>query len=171
MTATTESLFSFLDVLGISHQTTTHPAVFTAAEGGAWRDTVPGLHCKNLFLQDAKGLFWLVVMPADKHADLTGLAKRLGAPKFSFAKPEALREILGLTPGSVTPFALLNDGRKSVRVVLDATMMKSAEVNYHPLHNEASTTLRSADVVKFIRALGYDPLIIDCGREEVALRG
>jgi Ala-tRNA(Pro) deacylase len=163
MPCTAEQLFSFLNQLGIEHQTTQHPPLFTVEDGREWHKKIPGAHCKNLFLKDKKGEFWLVVMPAAKRADLAGIAQRTGAAKLSFAAPELLLEILGLTPGAVTPFALLNDAQKRVRIVLDEDMLESELVNYHPLHNEASTTLRSADLVKFIQAVGYEPIIANCG--------
>jgi Ala-tRNA(Pro) deacylase len=165
MPCSTEDLFSFLDRLGIAHQTTSHPPIFNAEQGRGWHDKIPGRHCKNLFLKDGKGSLWLVVMPADKRADLAGIAKRSGAARFSFAEPELLTEALQITPGSVTPFALLNDSERRVKVVLDEEMLRCEKVNYHPLHNAASTTVSAADFLKFIQALGYDPVITECGRQ------
>lgn len=165
MPATAEQLFSYLDELGIRHETIEHPAFFTVEEGRDWHHKIPGLHCKNLFLKDKNGKLWLVVMPADKRADINRIARQTGAAKLSFANPEVLMQALGLTPGSVTPFALLNDNQKTVHVVLDQDMMASELVNYHPLHNTASTCLRSADLLKFVKALGYQPYITDCGQE------
>src|SRR5262249_33489353 len=94
MPATPDELFALLDRLDIEHSTITHPPFFTVDEGREWHDKIPGLHCKNLFIKDRKGGFWLVVMPADKRADLTWLEKTLGAPRFSFARPDALQEVL-----------------------------------------------------------------------------
>jgi Ala-tRNA(Pro) deacylase len=158
--ATPDDLFAYLDKIGIAHATVTHPPFFTVEEGRPWHHLIPGLHCKNLFIKDRKGGIWHVVLPADKRADLGALEKLLGAPRFSFAKPEVLMEVLQLPPGSVTPFGLLNDAARRVHVVLDADMLRSETVNFHPLHNAASTTIRSEDLVKFIRSLGYDPTII-----------
>ena len=163
MACTVEQLFSFLDTLGIEHQTTQHPPFFTVEEGREWHDKIPGKHCKNLFLKDKKGEMWLVVMPADKRANLGDIARRIGAGKLSFASSALLLDVLGITPGSVTPFAILNDAQKRVGIVLDGDMLENEYVNYHPLHNAASTTLRSADLVKFIRAVGYEPTITNCG--------
>ncbi len=160
MPATPDELFAFLDRLGIAHSTVTHPPFFTVEEGRPWHDQIPGLHCKNLFIKDRKGGIWLVVMPADKRADLGWLEKTLGAPRFSFAKPDVLQAVLQLTPGSVTPFGLINDTERRVNVILDQEMLDSEWVNFHPLHNAASTTLRSADLVRFVRALGYEPVLV-----------
>ncbi|HET6306487.1 MAG TPA: prolyl-tRNA synthetase associated domain-containing protein [Rhodopila sp.] len=160
MPATQDELFALLDQLGIAHSTVQHPPLFTVEEGRQWHDKIPGLHCKNLFIKDRKGGIWLVVMPADKRADLGRLEKLLAAPRFSFARPEVLLEVLELTPGSVTPFGLINDRQRLVTVVLDQAMLEAAWVNVHPLHNAASTTLRAADLLRFVRALGYEPVIV-----------
>lgn len=165
MPATPLQLFSLFDQLGIQHSTIDHPPMFTVEDGRDWHDKIPGLHCKNLFIKDKKGGIWLVVMPGDKRADLNRLEKQLGAPRFSFGKPDLLLEILGVTPGSVTPYALINDKDKRVTVVLDDEMLRSNTVNFHPLHNAASTTMTSVDLVKFIEHLGYKPIIKDCGPE------
>jgi len=164
MSPTSQQLFAFLDQLSIPHQTVEHPPFFTVEEGRKWHHKIPGLSCKNLFLKDKKGALWLIVMPAEKRADLGALAQRTGAGKFSFGKAELLQEHLAITPGSVTPFALMYDVKNTVSVVLDCEMMQSEWVNYHPLHNAASTAIRSQDLVKFLRALGHEPVIIDCGQ-------
>lgn len=160
MPATPDELFAFFDRLGIAHSTVAHPPFFTVEEGRPWHHKIPGLHCKNLFIKDRKGGIWLVVMPADKRADLSRLEKALGAPRFSFARPELLQEVLELTPGSVTPFGLINDTQRRVKVILDQDMLDAESVNFHPLHNAASTTLRSADLLRFVRALDYEPIVI-----------
>jgi Ala-tRNA(Pro) deacylase len=161
MSATPEQLFAFLDQLGIPHSTVEHPPLFTVEEGREWWHKIPGLHCKNLFLKDKKDKIWLVVMPGDKRADINQLEKRIGAARLSFGKPELLLEVLGLTPGSVTPFGLINDGEKRVTVVLDGALLKSELLNFHPLRNTASTSLRSKDLIKFLNGLGYNPVIAD----------
>jgi Ala-tRNA(Pro) deacylase len=163
MPATPQQLFTLFDRLGIAYTTIEHPPFFTVEEGRQWHDKISGLHGKNLSLKDKKDKIWLVVMPAEKRADLRYIEKQVGATRFSFGKPELLLEILNLTPGSVTPFGLLNDEQKRITVVLDEDMLKSEWVNFHPLHNAASTTIRTTDLTKFIRELGYEPLIIDCG--------
>jgi Ala-tRNA(Pro) deacylase len=119
MTATQADLFAFFDQLGIDHSTMSHPPIFTIEEGQEWHDKISGLHCKNLFLKDKKDKIWLAVMPGDKRADLNRLEKRVHAARLSFGKPELLKEVLGLTPGSVTPFGLINDLRRRVTVIAD----------------------------------------------------
>jgi Ala-tRNA(Pro) deacylase len=169
MSCTEEQLFSFLDNLGIPHETTRHPPFFTVEEGREWHNKIPGLHCKNLFLKDKKGIFWLVVMAADKRADLAGIAMRIGAGKMSFASEALLLEVLGLTPGSVTPFALMNDTQKRVRIVLDKDLVENKLINVHPMHNAASTTLRSADLIKFIQNIGHDFIVTECGEADTSV--
>jgi len=163
MPVTPADLFAFLDKIGVAHSTIEHPPIFTVGEGRAWHDKIPGLHCKNLFLKDRKDKVWLALMPGDKKADLNRLEKRVGSARLSFGRPELLLEVLGLTPGSVSPFGLMNDTARRVTVLIDADIPKAEWVNFHPLHNAASTTLRSADLARFIRALGYEPTIVDCG--------
>ncbi|NTU76744.1 MAG: prolyl-tRNA synthetase associated domain-containing protein [Alphaproteobacteria bacterium] len=163
MPVSPEYLFSYLDRLGIAHSTVEHPPMFTVHDGKAWLDKIPGAHCKNLFLKDKNDKIWLAVMPAAKRADIGKLQKRIGSARLSFGKPELLREVLGIAPGSVTPFALLNDTDRRVAVILDSDMVNNETVNYHPLRNNASTTLKMVDFLKFIRALNYEPFIVDCG--------
>lgn len=162
MPVTQDELFTFLDRLGIMHPTIAHQPVFRHEDGGEVETLVPGLHCKNLFLKDAKGRLWLVVMPGALRADLKFLDKAIGAARLSFGKPELLLEVLGITPGSVTPFALLNDRERRVTIVLDSTMMAAEYVNYHPLRNDQSTTITPTDLQLFLTALDYTPMIINC---------
>ena len=166
-TATPESLFALLDRLGIEHSTVAHPPLFTVEDGREWHDRIPGLHCKNLFLKDRDGKFWLVLMPGDKRAMPGLVEKRLGCARLSFGKPERLLEIMGLTPGSVTPFGLMNDRARRLNVIVDVDLLAAEFVNFHPLHNRASTTLRSADLMKFIRSLGFEPMALNCGEGPV----
>ena len=163
MPVTPEQLFAFLDRLGIAHTTIEHRPLFTVDDGRDLHDSIPGLHCKNLFLKDKKGKLWLVVMPGDKRAKLTRLEKRIGAARLSFGKAELLDEALGITPGAVTPFALMNDTARRVTPVLDTDMMGHETINFHPLRNDASTAIRAEDLMKFIKALGHDPLLANCG--------
>lgn len=161
--ASEHDLFALLDKLGVVHSTIEHRPLFTVEDGRDLHHKIPGMHCKNLFLKDKKDKLWLVVMPGDKRAHLTRLEKVIGAARLSFGKPELLKEIMGIEPGSVTPFALINDHSRRVTVVLDKDMMAAPLVNFHPLRNTASTTLSAADLLKFIKHLAYSPLPADCG--------
>lgn len=125
------------------------------------RGTLPGAHCKSLFLRDRKGGLWLVVVLEERRLDLKALADLLAAPRFSFGSPELLAEVLGVTPGSVTPFALMNDRERRVRPVLDAEMLRRDPVNYHPLVNTATTAISAADLLRFIAACGHEPRVLE----------
>ena len=158
---TPEELFVRLDALGITHRTYSHPPVFTVAEATALRGSLPGGHCKSLFLKDKKGGFWLAVMLEERRVDLKKLASQLGAPRFSFGGAADLYTVLGVRPGSVTPFALVNDVGRRVTLVLDAEMLEHDPLNYHPLANDRTTAVAPADLLRFIAAAGHVPRIID----------
>ena len=160
MPASREDLFAHLESLGITVTTREHAPVFTVEEARALRGAIPGAHCKNLFLKDDKGAVWLIVCLEDAQIDLKSAPARIGSRRLSFGKPELLMEVLGVEPGSVTPFALINDRERRVNVVLDAAMMAHPVVNYHPLANTATTTIGSADLLAFIRSLGHEPRIV-----------
>jgi Ala-tRNA(Pro) deacylase len=161
MPATPADLQAMLDHLGISATTVNHAPVFTVAEARDLRGEIKGAHTKNLFLVDKKGRLFLVT--ADEHAaiDLKHLHHVIGASgRLSFGKPELLMEVLGVTPGAVTPFGAINDTAGQVTVVLDAALAASASINAHPLTNTATTTLATADLMAFLRATGHEPQIL-----------
>ena len=162
MPATRSDLIRYLDSLGISAITVDHPPVFTVEEAQALRGTIAGAHSKNLFLKDKKGALFLVVAREDAAIDLKHLHNRIGASgRLSFGQAELLLETLGVAPGAVTPFGLLNDTPPSVRVILEAELVAAETVNFHPLVNTATTSLASADLMAFIRATGHEPEIVD----------
>jgi Ala-tRNA(Pro) deacylase len=158
--ATRQDLLDRLAELQIPVTTVDHPAVFTVAESAQLHRDITGGHSKNLFLQDKKGRLYLVVALADTRVDLKALQKRLGVDRWSFGKPELLLEVLGVTPGSVTPFSLINDTANRVTVILDADMMHFDRLNFHPLENTATTNIARDDLVRFIRACGREPQIV-----------
>jgi Ala-tRNA(Pro) deacylase len=160
MPASPPELFAYLDRLGIAHKTVTHPAVFTVEEGRELRGAIPGGHTKNLFLRDKKGVPYLVVANEDAAIELKSLHRLLGASgRFSFGSAELLRELLGVEPGSVTPFAAINDTAGRVTVVLDVAMMAAPVLNFHPLSNTGTTTVSRDDLLKFLEATGHRPRI------------
>jgi Ala-tRNA(Pro) deacylase len=166
MPATKDQLFALLNSLSVAHSTVSHPRFYTVEEGRAWDDKIPGLHCKNLFLKNKKGALWLVVLPAEKRADLGALEKKLGSGRLSFGKPDLLQATLGIPPGSVTPFAIMNDAACRVQVVLDADILEAPQMSCHPLENDASTTLAPKDLLLFLNHFAHTPLIFDCGPEK-----
>jgi Ala-tRNA(Pro) deacylase len=160
MPATRNDLLARFRDLGIETTTRDHPPAYTVEEAQALRGEIPGGHCKNLFLKDDKGAIWLIVCLEEAQVDLKAAPAKIGSRRLSFGRPELLREILGVEPGSVTPFGLINDRERRVNVVLDRSMMAHELLNYHPLENTATTTIRSADLVAFIRACGHEPAIV-----------
>jgi Ala-tRNA(Pro) deacylase len=165
MPATSAELFERLDALGIQHRTYHHLPVHTVADAVRLRGRLPGGHCKSLFLKDRKNGLWLVVTLENRTLDLKTLADQLGAPRFSFASPALLHETLGVLPGSVTPFALMNQSAKDVRVVLEEEMLAEDPLNYHPLVNTATTAIASADLLRFLRASGHEPRLVPLGAQ------
>jgi Ala-tRNA(Pro) deacylase len=166
MPATPDDLYDFLKKLGIETTTVTHPPLFTVEESQALRGAIPGAHTKNLFLKDKKDRIFLVVAREDAAIDLKHLHERIGASgRLSFGKPDLLAETLGVTPGAVTAFGLINDQPPRVNVILDADLMAHEVVNCHPLVNTATTTLKSADLLAFIRATGHEPKIVRVGEQ------
>jgi Ala-tRNA(Pro) deacylase len=160
MHATPADLFAFLDGLEIPYSTASHPPLFTVEQSRALRGTIPGGHTKNLFLRDKRGAYYLVVASEDAAIDMKGLHRRLGAKgRFSFGSADALRELLGVEPGSVTPFAAINDVAGKVVVVLDAAMLAHELLNYHPLVNTMTTSISRAGLMTFLRACGHEPRI------------
>jgi Ala-tRNA(Pro) deacylase len=169
MPATPADLLAMLDRLGFAHSTVKHPPLFTVEESQALRGQIPGGHTKNLFLKDKKGALFLVVAAEDAKIALGQLHRRLGASgRFSFGSPDLLREALGVEPGSVTPFAAMNDPAGRVTVVLDAAMLRHATLNYHPLSNTMTTTIGRDDLLGFLRATGHEPRIETVSRDEPA---
>ena len=157
MVAREADLIARLDALGIAHRTYRHPAVFTVEEAKALRGELPGGHCKSLFLKDRRDGLWLVVMLEERRTDLRKLSDRLGAPRFSFAGAELLDAVLGVAPGSVTPFAVINDTARRVTVVLDAEMLDESPLNYHPLTNAATTAITPADLLRLLADCDHPP--------------
>jgi Ala-tRNA(Pro) deacylase len=160
MPATPDELFAYLDTLRIAHKTVAHPAVFTVDEARDLRGTVAGGHTKNLFLRDKKGAAYLVVAAEDAPVELRGLHRLLGASgRFSFGSAELMHELLGVAPGSVTPFAAMNDKDCRVTVVIDAPLLAHEMLNFHPLVNTATTSISRDGLLAFLRATGHEPRI------------
>lgn len=159
--ATRSDLFARLDELGIKTQTVEHAAVFTVEESEALDRQLPGGHTKNLFLKDAKGRLLLITAESRQAIDLKSLHKRLGCARLSFGRPELLMEVLGVTPGSVTAFALINDRERRVSFVLDRALLRHDIINCHPLTNTATTSIARDDLLRFIRSCGHEPQVVE----------
>lgn len=159
---TPSQLFAFLDAHGVAHRTVEHPAVFTVEQSKALRGDLPGAHIKNLFLRDRREAMWLVVALESAPIDLKRLGERLGTGKLSFGSADRLLRTLGVLPGSVTPFALVNDrAPRRVRLALDRAVLACDPVNGHPLVNTMSTAVSPDGLLRFFAATGHDPLLLD----------
>lgn len=161
-----EELLRRLDALDIAHQTASHAPVFTVEEAKSVRRWLPGGHTKNLFLRNKKGEMWLVVCQEDRLVDLKALARHLGAGRFSFASTDRLMRFLGIQPGAVSPFAVVNDRLGRVRVVVDLAVLQWQRVNFHPLDNSLTTAISGDDLMKFLRAEEHAPEVTDLGALE-----
>lgn len=159
--ATRKDLEHRLTQLGIQTTTVEHPAVFTVGESDALERDLPGGHTKNLMLKDAKGRLFLVVAEAHASIDLKSLHKTLGSARLSFAKPELLLATLGVPPGSVTAFAIMNDKERAVEVIIDQTLMNHDLINCHPMENTATTAIARDDLMRFIRATDHEPRVLE----------
>jgi Ala-tRNA(Pro) deacylase len=164
MPETPAGLLARLDALGIAHRTVSHKPVFTVEESKALRPDLPGGHSKNLFLrpQKGEGAFLLAVLEEDRKVSVNALARAVGAPKVSFGDAAALLANLGVEPGSVTPFGMVNARPGAVRVVFDRHLMTAFEwVNFHPLTNAMTTAIRPGDLLRFLESLGHAPELVE----------
>ncbi len=160
---TRAELFCYLDRHGIAHRTVDHQAIFTVDEGRHLKRELPGGHSKNLFLKDKKGVCSLAVALGDTRVDLVGLGRAIGAKgRLSFGKPDLMTATLGVIPGAVTPFALINESANALAaVILDSNLLAHDPVWFHPLENTASTAISPENLVKFVEACGFQPRIFD----------
>ena len=158
---TRPDLIAFFDAHGIAHDTTDHPAVFRVGEGEGIKDDIPGAHTKNLFLKDAKGRLWLISAQDDTVIDLKRLHTVIGSARLSFGSPDLMLETLGVTPGSVTAFGLINDAERRLTFVLDRRLAQAERINFHPLTNTATTGVSREGFAKFLSALGVAPIVVD----------
>ena len=164
MPASPDDLLAYLTDLGVETATVDHPPLFTVEDSQALRGDIPGGHTKNLFVKDKKGRLFLLVLGEETVIDLKRAHEKIGAQgRVSFGSAELLEEVWGVKPGAVTPFGAINDKARKVRVVLDEAMMRHERLNFHPLVNTRTTGLASADLVKFLRATGHEPLIAPLG--------
>ena len=160
MPASRAELFQRFKDLGIETRTLDHAPVFTVEEAKHFHDDMPGGHCKNLFCKDEKGVLWLIVALEDAVINLKAAPAKIGSKRLTFGKPELLMEVLGLEPGSVTPFGLINDKTVRTNVILDEAMMQLPLLNFHPLKNDATTSISSDALLTFIKSCGHTPRVV-----------
>jgi Ala-tRNA(Pro) deacylase len=154
-------LFAFLDRLGVAHTTLDHAPVFRVAEGAAIKAAMPGGHTKNLFLKDARGQIWLVCALDSTAVDIKRLPGVIESGRLSFGSEALLLETLGVRPGSVTVFALINDRARRVRLVLDRALLERDPINFHPLFNDATTAISREGLMAFLTAIKASATIVD----------
>jgi Ala-tRNA(Pro) deacylase len=161
MAAREDDLYALFEQRGIGWTRHVHAPVFTVDEAQALRGDLPGAHSKNLFLKGKAGDLWLAVCREDRRIRIRDFERAVGAKKLSFGSADLLRARLGVEPGSVTPFALINDVERLVKVALDAQMMAADLLNFHPLRNDATVAVTSAGLLSFLEATGHAPLEVD----------
>lgn len=159
MTDAETQLYADLAALGIPFTTLEHPAVFTVAQSSALNGQLEGAHTKNLFLKDKKGQFWLVTVRADLRVNLKMLPAAIGCDRVSFGNPDDMQRLLGVSPGSVTALAVVNDTQNLVQIVLDDALLSSEVVNCHPLRNDATLSIAPVDLVRALRHWNHEPII------------
>jgi len=146
-----QQLLPLLNAAQLEFQLHEHPAVFTAEEGEQYCAHIKGAHVKNLFLRnEKKTAYWLVTIKYHKRVDLAALAKVLNGGRLSFANHDDLLSMLGVTPGSVTPIAIINDKAGCVKLLLDQDLLQEEDINIHPMENTATITMKLADLRNFI---------------------
>jgi Ala-tRNA(Pro) deacylase len=160
-TPTPEPLSSFFKTHDIAVATYQHEPVFTVNEGRHIKDALPGGHTKNLFLKDKKDRIFLITAIEDSVIDLKTLHKYLGCDRLSFGKAELMLDLLKVTPGSVTPFALFHAMGKNLTFILDAKSFAFDLVHYHPCQNDMTTVIKPADLWRFSKICGFTPLMFD----------
>jgi Ala-tRNA(Pro) deacylase len=148
-------VYARLEALGIAYTRHAHPPIASAEEGGRYWVGIDAAHCKNLFMRNQKGTrHYLVIIHYQKRADLRAVADQIGDGKLSFGSPERLMAHLGVTPGSVSPFGLIHDAARSVRVVIDRDLGSAEKISFHPNINTATIVLTVADFQRFLAACG-----------------
>lgn len=161
MPTSPDALMDRLRELGIEFSLHHHKAVFTVAESEAVDKQIAGTHCRNLFLRDKKKNNFLLVLQNATEVDVKKLPDVIGSDRLSFGSADRLWEYLGVRPGSVCPYSIINDTGHNVKILLDKSMMETEIVNYHPLLNTMTISAKPADLIKFIESTGHTPHIVD----------
>lgn len=156
-----DRLLQILDEMGFETTTVSHEPAFTVAESQHLRDEIPGGHTKNLFLKDKKSNYFLITMEESAEVDLKQVHTLIGGRgRVSFGNAERLQEYLGVVPGSVTAFSVANDTANQVTFIIDEKLLEYDIINCHPMQNDATTSIKRDDLIKFVKHYGHDPLIL-----------
>lgn len=156
-----EKLDKYLEKHGIKYKEFKHEAVFTVNESKELKKEIPGLHCKCLFLKSSSGDFYLVGMPALKRLDIKNLRKNFNVRKLNFGTEKELFEKLGLKPGSVSIFGMINNFERDVTLILDKEVWNSEEVGFHPNINTSTLVLKHRDLEKYYNSLKHNKMVLD----------
>jgi len=168
MPVSPDELIAHFEKMGIATTTVEHPALHTVEDSQSLRGEIAGGHAKNLFVKDKKSRLFLLVVGEETSVDLKRVHEKIGGQgRVSFGSSDLLEEVWGVRPGAVTPFGAVNDSAGRVTVVLDSELMRHERVNFHPLVNTRTTGLASADLLKFLRATGHEPLLVSLGAGDV----
>ncbi len=159
--ATIDDLFALLDSFNIPTKTHFHQPVKTVDENRDLRGALPGAHCKTLFLKDKKEIYWLCAMEETVRLNIRALSDLLGSARLSFARPERVRSKLGVEPGAISPFALINNPQNDINMIFDVGLMAAKVVNFHPLINDRTTAINPDDLLLFLQACGHSPVQVD----------
>ena len=146
-------IFNHLNKLKCDYYIHEHPALKTVEDSKILRGIMEGGHSKNLFLRDKKKNNFLITACEDQKIDLKDLEKKLGTSRLSFGSPERLYEFLGVKPGSVSPLALINDQQNEVSFYIDKNLLKEKILNFHPLINNLTISLKTKDFEKFLHSI------------------
>lgn len=158
---TKDDMLKLLDEMGFETKTFDHEPAFTVKESQYLRDEIAGAHTKNLFLKDKKSNYFLITLEENAQIDLKQIHTLLGARgRVSFGNADRLMEYLGVAPGSVTALSVANDKDNHVTFVIDEPLLDHDIINCHPLKNDATTSLKREDLLKFAKHFGHDPLIL-----------
>ena len=159
-----ETLLDKLTSLDISFTTHTHPPLRTVEDAKAFRGDLPGdlpgSHIKNLYLRDRKKRNFLLVAQEDRQIDLKSLGGQIGSDRLSFGSADRLFEMLGVRPGAVSPFTLINDPDHKVQLILDADLVGQPCLYAHPLVNDMTLGLSGADLLRFTAYTGHQPQLL-----------
>ena len=156
-----KDLLKTLQSLDIEYKYHEHAPTFTVEESDKLKTHIAGVHCRNLYLRDKKKKNFLIVAANETEVDMKRLQEKLGCGRLSFGSADRLWEFLGIRPGSVCPFTVINDPEHHVQVVLDAHMMRADIVNYHPMDNAMTIGITPEDLLKFFAYTGHEPITLD----------
>lgn len=158
---TDEDLMRKISDLSIDTVMLSHQPLMTVEDQNAQKHLSHGAHSKNLFLKDKSNKFWMITALDDTSINLKNAAQQLGAGKFTFGKPAEMLDLLGITPGSVSPFALINDTANQVTFVLEKRMLEYTHQNFHPLRNDRTVRIATDDFIAFLNHIDHEPILLN----------